>query len=220
MDEKLFPCRHFVDNARFAASAAANRARRGELRAKWGIAPDAVVPLFVGKLVPIKRVSDLIEAASICRREVERLHLLIVGTGPEEATLRGKSESLGVAATFAGFLNQSEIARAYAAADFLVLPSESETWGLVVNEAMACGLPAIVSDQVGCAPDLVIEGDTGSVFPMGDIAELGASMMRFASDIPRILRMGEHARKRVREDYDVGPAVEGTIAALRYAVGS
>jgi len=84
-------------------------------------------------------------------------------------------------ASFAGFLNQSELPAAYAAADVLVLPSDGgETWGLVVNEAMACGLTAIVSDAVGCAPDLIDESRTGFTFPTGDTNTLANRLQQIA----------------------------------------
>ena len=64
--------------------------------------------------------------------------------------------------------------RVYAAADCLVLPSDIESWGLVVNEAMATGLPAVVADRVGCAPDLIVPGETGEIAGRGDVDDLGA----------------------------------------------
>src|SRR5262249_18458612 len=69
----------------------------------------------------------------------------------------------------------------YAAADLLVLPSESESWGLVVNEAFACGLPAIVSDRVGCAPDMIRHDVTGRVVPFGDGQELARAIQDFGT---------------------------------------
>ena len=95
----------------------------------------------------------------------------MVGSGELEGTCHQQAERRGLPVTFTGFLNQGEIADAYAAADALVLPSDSgETWGLVVNEAMACGLPAIVSDHVGCVADLVIHGQTGLIFPLDQVS--------------------------------------------------
>jgi glycosyltransferase involved in cell wall biosynthesis len=80
---------------------------------------------------------------------------------------------------FLGFRNQTEIARAYRLADCLVLPSDSgETWGLVVNEALSVGLPCIVSDQVGCGPDLIEEGKTGYISRFGDVAALSGTIKR------------------------------------------
>ena len=118
--------------------------------------------------------------------------------------------------SFAGFLNQTEMPRAYAAADCLVLPSDyGETWGLVVNEAMACGLPAIVSDRVGCGPDLVMEGKTGFVFSFGDAESLAERMLRMAT-MPETERqaMGRLAQQHVLSHYSIDVAVNKLIDAV------
>ncbi|NDB75533.1 MAG: glycosyltransferase, partial [Verrucomicrobia bacterium] len=120
----------------------------------------------------------------------------------------------GVPAHFVGFKNQSELPPFYAAADFLVLPSVSETWGLVVNEAMACGLPAIVSETVGCAPDLVTEGETGFTFPTGSEAGLMASLRRCVEQC----RAGHDFRPALAarmQVYSVEAAVAGLLQAVR-----
>jgi glycosyltransferase involved in cell wall biosynthesis len=75
-----------------------------------------------------------------------------------------------------GFVNQAELPRTYQLADFLVLPSESETWGLVVNEAMLCGLPAIVIEEAGCTPELISRSGVGRSFPSGDVPALAEQM--------------------------------------------
>ncbi len=105
--------------------------------------------------------------------------------------------------------------RAYVAADCLVLPSDAgETWGLVVNEAMCCGLPAIVGDQVGCGPDLVEEGVTGAVYPTGDVDALARLLVACSADVAGLRAMGASARDRVLSRYSVARAVEGTLAAI------
>jgi len=98
--------------------------------------------------------------------------------------------------------------------DALVLPSDGgETWGLVVNEAMACARPCIVSDKVGCGPDLVIPGKTGVIFPLGDINALAISMVELAANPERLSSMGVEARTRLR-NYSVGTAVDGVVQSL------
>lgn len=92
----------------------------------------------------------------------------MVGDGDLRRECQRFAASRGLPVTFTGFLNQGEISAAYAAADCLVLPSDGETWGLVVNEAMACELPAIVSVSCGCSVDLIIEGKTGFLYACGD----------------------------------------------------
>ena len=107
-------------------------------------------------------------------------------------------------------MNQGEIGKAYAASDALLLPSDvGETWGLVVNEAMACGLPAFVSDQVGCHSDLIETGITGDVFPMGDVSAITKCVDRAASDPDALRSMGEQARIRI-----AGYTFEKVVAAV------
>jgi glycosyltransferase involved in cell wall biosynthesis len=102
-----------------------------------------------------------------------------VGAGPLERELRQCAAANNIPARFLGFKNQTQMPECYSAADILVLPSAIDTWGLVVNEAFACGLPAIVSDRVGCAPDMIREGLTGRVVPMGDSLRLAGAIVEF-----------------------------------------
>jgi glycosyltransferase involved in cell wall biosynthesis len=101
---------------------------------------------------------------------------------------------------------------AYVAADCLVLPSR-ETWGLVVNEAMSCARPAVVSDAVGCAPDLVRDGRSGAVFPLGDVEALSHILVALARDPARVQAMGECARAGL-PPYSLDAAVRGLIDAV------
>ena len=215
--ESIFLCPHFVDNEGFSAQAGQLLTQRSALRHHWNILDDEVCFLFVGKLIPKKRVMDFLAGIDLARRAGAKVTGLVVGTGEQMEAVRAFVGARRVPVTLAGFLNQSEVARAYAAADCLVLPSDfGETWGLVVNEAMACGLPAIVSDQVGCGPDLVTENETGWVFPMGDVAALGGCMTHSAADAPRLAAMGFVAQKRVLHDYSISRAVDGTMQAITW----
>jgi glycosyltransferase involved in cell wall biosynthesis len=219
--ERLFPVPHFVDNERFAASAEAARRRRGALREQWGIAPDAVCAVFAGKLIPKKRPVDLVAALAALGKAPPARHLLVVGDGELRASLSAQASEAALPVTFTGFLNQGEIASAYAAADFLALPSDAgETWGLVVNEAMACGLPALVSDRVGCAADLLSSGQTGFVHRCGDVASIAEGWRSLEADPFARRKMGEAAARRVTAEYSVERAVQGTLAALRFVAGA
>jgi len=201
VSEKLYATPYAVDNERFAMQAALFGPRRPALREQWGIPQDAFCVLFCGKFISKKRPLDLVAAARnvLEKRALAKLHLLFVGSGvlgPElRRVCRVVSDTEGCQtfsrteqtddspllppASFAGFLNQREISQAYVAADCLVLPSDyRETWGLVVNEALASGLPCLVSQACGCAEDLSI-CDT---FALGDIETLSAKLVRLAQE--------------------------------------
>jgi glycosyltransferase involved in cell wall biosynthesis len=191
-EQRLLEAPYAVDNVRFARQAADLAGRRSELRESWGIAEDACCILFCGKLIAKKRPLDLVRAAQLVQAQpgARPIHLLFAGSGllkPQLAagcTVCFDSENGGMQpagdsdkprASFAGFLNQTEISRAYVAADCLVLPSDhGETWGLVVNEALASGLPCVVSDACGCAEDLV---DPTHSYPVGDVTALAARIV-------------------------------------------
>ena len=218
-DERLFDAPYFVDNERFAGAAAA--VDRGNARHRWGIPADAACFCFAGKFEPKKRLPDLLAAAKLARDHGATIHLLVVGSGEEERAAKQFVHDHALPVSFAGFLNQSEIAAAYAACDALVLPSDfGETWGLVVNEAMACGRAAIVSDRVGCGPDLVLPGETGEVFPFGDVAALAAAIETLAVDRAKLAALGRNAQARVMQHYNVERAAQGTLAAVRYVTGA
>jgi glycosyltransferase involved in cell wall biosynthesis len=215
--EKIFTGPYCVDNEFFASRASELAPQRNELRNKWGIPESALTFLFCGKFVDKKHPLDVVKGFASAVEETDRkISLLMVGDGElKEACVRFTEEK-GLPVTFAGFLNQGEIADAYVASDIMVLASDTgETWGLVVNEAMACGLPAIVSDQVGCRQDLITPFETGLVFPCGDTSMLGEKMVWVASHEKETRDMGEQARLRVA-DYDVDTVVRGTLDALRY----
>ena len=214
-DSKLFSCPYFVENSRLCEQARVHRAERQSVRANWKIPQDSVCYLFVGKLIYKKRVLDQLAALRLAHSQNSKLHLLIVGTGELLESARQFTEEHELPVTFAGFLNQTEITSAYVAADCLILSSDyDETWGLVVNEAMVCGLPAIVSDRVGCGPDLVKCGETGERFAFGAVDALSNSMLSMATNRDRMTTMGECARELVLRRYTVENAVEGTIQAV------
>jgi glycosyltransferase involved in cell wall biosynthesis len=199
-DAQMSPAPYAVDNDRFAAQAEAFRSQRRELRRKWGIPEGAFCVMFCGKFVGKKRPFDLIEAARDARLRVPHLHLLFVGSGELGETLRAGCkigfdaeagdracrDGIGDAdnrppASFVGFLNQTEISKAYVAADCLVLPSDyGETWGLVVNEAMASGLACVVSDRCGSTEDLGAISPN-RVFPFASISRLAECLVALAS---------------------------------------
>ena len=199
---KIFHVPHAVDNDMFAAAAAPYRQpdRRAAVRRRLGIAPDAFVPLFVGKLVESKRPLDLLHAVM---KLAPGATPVVVGSGPLESVMTAEAARLGLDLKMMGFMNQRELGEAYGIADCLVVPSDfPETWGLVVNEALATGLPCVVSDAVGGAPDLIHDGETGYLHPIGDVAALAAALSR--------------VRDRKAGGYDWAPACRAQLEQYSY----
>jgi glycosyltransferase involved in cell wall biosynthesis len=163
---------------------------RSNARMHWGISASERIVLFMGRLEGYKGVEVLLSAFACAAKEENSLRLVIVGDG----SLRPRVEAVCADAkhrvTYLGRLSGDDVWRAYLASDFLVLPSLFEPWGLVVNEAMACGLPVIVSDRVGCADDLVPHGETGLVIGAGHEIELASAIQQLARGEPDRRRMG------------------------------
>jgi glycosyltransferase involved in cell wall biosynthesis len=181
--DRLFYSPHCVDTQWFSARATEEERRR--LRDQYDVAPETLLVLFAGKLVPFKRPTDVIAAAASCRSRGLEVEILVAGSGELEAGLKAAAAVARVPLHLLGFRNQTEMPAAYAAADCLVLPSDGrETWGLVANEALACGRPIIVSDACGCAPDLAKDGQIGRTFPTGDAEALADAIGSLAASPP------------------------------------
>ncbi len=211
---RIYRSPHCVDNDFFARSADAARSTPGGARCALGIPGDAIVFAFAGKFIEKKRPLDFLAALDAIRNVQPNAWGLLAGDGPLRDLMEEHRRRHETRCTMIGFLNQQRIATAYAAADALVLPSNGgETWGLVVNEAMACGVPAIVSDQVGCVPDLITEGETGFSFPCAEVAALAERMRWMAEDRERRRGMRAGVLRRI-SGFSPQAAAAGVIRAL------
>ena len=175
----IFHAPFCVDNARFKTAIIDRPRLRNAKRHALGVEDKGLVVLFASKLLRRKRPADLLSAFANLAPRYPSLYLVIAGAGEESHACEESVRAAGLVqrVKFLGFVNQSQLPRLYAASDIFVLPSEDEPWGLVINEAMAAGLPVIVSDDVGAAADLVQDRNTGIVYPMGDIAALTGSLV-------------------------------------------
>ena len=191
--------------------------QRVDIRRELGLCDDQFMLIYSGKLTPKKDPFSIVRALKLMpEQQRERIGLIVVGDGELRQAFEAASrEAISRRAIFVGFINQCWIGKYYAAADCLILPSAwGETWGLVVNEALQFGLPAIVSGRVGCYPDLIVEGETGYVFPVGNAQQLSVCMLK-AMNLANTNR--EAVSKRCRSQvaaYSVQAAAEGIRVAI------
>jgi glycosyltransferase involved in cell wall biosynthesis len=203
-----------VDVGAFGELADRLAVRRPELREELGLASDDVVVLSVARLAPEKRHDLLVRA--VARAGNPRLVLALVGDGPERGALEKLAESLRTRLVLTGDRPWDQVAEAYASADVFALLSERETWGVVVNEAAACGLPLVLSDQVGAAADLLQDGENGALVPAGDVDAAASALRRYADDASARLAAGARSRELARR-WGYEPSVEAFVEAVREA---
>ena len=217
-ERQLLWAPHSVDNDRFFDANGRYEQSAAEWRRELGVNQGDKVVLFAGKLQP-KKAPDLLLKVFL-RQSAANEHLFIVGSGALETQLRMMAAG-NTRVHFLGFQNQSAMPIVYRLGDVFVLPSRGpgETWGLAVNEAMASGRPVIVSDRVGCAPDLVVGEQTGLAFQSEDEHELARTLVHLLRDAALRQRMGACALKTISK-WSFASQVAALEAAVAYAVAS
>jgi glycosyltransferase involved in cell wall biosynthesis len=171
---------------------------RQETRNSLGISADRVVGLFVGRLVGVKGVDLLLDGLRLLPPS-GRPTLLVVGDGPERANLERAAVEAKLPVKFLGFREAHELPPLFAAADFFLMPSRVEPWGIVLAEAMASGLAVVASDQVGAAYDLLEEGQNGFLVREGSAEAWSDALQRCFSERDRLATMGRQSSEIARQ---------------------
>lgn len=221
-DCKIHSMPYAVDNAFFQAQAGQARPQREELRAALGLAPGRPIILFASKFIARKRAGDLLEAyigLSTDGKKEPDPYLIFIGDGEQRGELEARAKATGWnSILFPGFKNQTELPAYFDLCDLFVLPSETEPWGLIVNEVMNCGRALLVTSDVGAAPDLVCDGENGFVVPPRDVALLRSRLQTMTANPDLMRRMGKRSLERIdrwgfREDLQgLQSALEATVA--------
>lgn len=208
---RMFPMPWAIDNERFTEASRFEPGEREALRARYGIGPQDFVVVYSGKLIERKDPLTLLRAAT---RMQHPPTVFFLGDGMLREPLEAFAREHNVDVRFAGFVNQTELPRHYALGDVFCLPSTFDPRATVVNEAMACGLPVVITDRCGPAGDIVQSGENGFVFPVGDDAALATALDTLAADPELCRRMGERSREIIAS-WDYAAGVAGVKEALR-----
>jgi glycosyltransferase involved in cell wall biosynthesis len=216
--ERITFAPYSVDNDFFFERSSAARLDPSAARRRLGLPEGGTLFVSAAKLIAKKRPLDLLEAfaqAGIGGRAC----LVYVGDGELLAPLERRTRALGLndSVKFLGFRNQTELPEIYGASDIMVLPSDFEPWGLSVNEAMACGAAAFVSDCVGAGPDLI--GDSECTFQVGDVSRLADMMRRATNDSAWRCGLKQAASSRI-EQWSVDATADGVLAGVNQALAA
>jgi glycosyltransferase involved in cell wall biosynthesis len=203
-----------VDNAWWGERA--SEVDRSAVRRAWGVPEVASVVLFCAKLQPWKRPDDVLNA--FAKANVEGTYLVFAGDGPMRASLEASAKTLGIAerVRFLGFVNQTGLPAVYRSADLFVLPSEYDPCPAVVCEAMLCGCPVVLSDEIRGRFDLVEDGETGFIYPCGNIDLLAGIVANSLRDRAKLAELSHRAVKRM-ETWSARENVEGLVMAVERA---
>lgn len=216
--ERVFRFPYAVNNEWFYAESSANHVCRPELRRKMGIAENAFVVLGILKFHEREDPLTLVHGfAELLKRYSAPSHLILVGDGPLRGEIEATIHDTGIACvSLPGYVSYHDLPKYYAVADVFVHPGIGESWGVSVNEAMACGVPVVLSDRIGSHIDLVVGGETGFVFKTKDPKSLAECLVTMAGDSELCRTMGRKARILLDEwGYE---ATEKSILAALYLV--
>ncbi len=194
----MFP--NTIDGPSYSKQVDSERQNMVVLKQEWGVSEGKVI-LFVGALHRRKGVDLLIESFASLRQNLRDVSLVVVGRGQLEYELKERVRKLNLekAVVFAGFVQPEDLPKVYACADLFVLPSLEEPFGAVVCEAMAAGLPIIVSDAVGAAKDFVKPNENGMIVPQGSLSSLTSALLELLKDQTKMRGMGQRSKEIMKE---------------------
>ena len=198
-EEQLIFAPHAIDNQRFSEKEEQYVQQALEWRRNLGISDDDIVILFAGKFESKKNPALLIEAFKKITGTFGQIRLILVGDGLQKEELKKLTEGLSNV-YFLPFQNQSLMPLVYRLCNIFALPSQGpgETWGLAVNEAMACKRAILISDKCGCAANLVKDGENGSMFESNKLNNLVQKMSLLLNDSVHLKNMGEKSFEMIQ----------------------
>lgn len=201
-----------IDNARFDEGSRFAPGEREAMRARFGLGDGDMAIVFSGKFLPRKDPMTLLRAVDAMRHR-DRTAVIFLGNGELRDEMEAHASARNLRVHFPGFVNQTDLPKHYAMADVFVLPSLDDPRATVVNEAMASGLPIVITDRCGPAGDIVKHGDNGFVFLPGDVPALARHLDALAADPELRARMAGRSREIIAT-WDYSSGVRGVNEAL------
>ena len=218
-EKKVFTALYTVDIDYFRRVSQLTRKEKCEMKRRLGIRTEKAI-LYVGQLIERKGVKYLLEAYGELRKECDDVSLIILGYGYQKEELQELCQSQNIPdVCFVNHVEINEMPKFYSIADLFVLPSRRDTWGLVLNEAMACGLPVITTRKVGASVDLVKEGVNGYIVAEENMHELYRAIKKIVIDSSLREKMGQESSRLIQR-FSIDNTVNGFMSAIEYAMSS
>lgn len=217
--DRIFVAPNAVDAERFAPSRSIEE--KQATRRALGL-PDKTLCLYVGRLTPDKGIGDLLDAFASTKPDEKNLHLVIAGEGRLRAQIESRiseDQSLRGTVSLVGYVEEQLLPKYYLASDIFVFPTRRDIWGLVLNEAMCAGVPAVASDGAAGALDLIEDGVSGLLFPRGQPRDLAAAIGKLLEDPPLRIQMGNRARERILAGFTPEHQARGFLQAIHTTLG-
>ncbi len=206
---------NFVDTERFRP---ASEPPRELLRSLFHDRPEAALVLcHASNFRPVKRPLDVVRAFALVRAERPAL-LLLAGDGPDRPAVEAEVRALCLSRDVAFTGTARELAPLLSASDLFLLPSAQESFGLAALEAMSCGVP-VLATRTGGLPEVVDDGQTGVLVPVGDVHALANAALRLLANDPERARLSKNARARAVQQFPAGPALDRWEALYRRLIG-
>jgi len=206
-----------IDVNRFSRDSKLSGKEKTRFRRDLGVPPNNKIVMFNGQLIIRKGVYDLLKAFKRCLFLFPDTTLLLVGYGMEKSGIEKyvKDNKLTSKVVLPGFVDNRLLPKYYGISDIFVLPSREETWGMVINEAMASGLPVIAGNKVGAGADLVKSGVNGYIFPSGNINKMVIAIEKLLKDKTKRISFGRESR-RIINSFGIDQLVEAILKSIYY----
>lgn len=212
----IFIAPNIVENDYFIKQSTNFKEEKERIRKEMKIDGKKVI-IFVGQLIKRKGVDNLIHAVNKLNKTIPDIILFIVGNGPLRSELQEICKiSKNHNVYFTGWIDEKEKVKYYSIADIFVLPTLFDVWGLVINEAMCCGLPVITTTTAGCSYDMIFNGENGFIVKPDDVNELAEAIKKAFENPIGCDKMGERSLDIIKNNFNQEICVNGFVSAIKY----
>lgn len=214
--ETVFLAPNIVNNKEFFESHSKFKPYVEQFKQKFNF-PNKKIILYVGQLIQRKGVEYLIDAYALLKNEYNNVCLVIVGDGVLKRELEKKCHDLHIQdIVFTGWVSEDQKIMYYSISDLFVLPTLEDVWGLVINEAMCCGLPVISTTKAGCSTDMITPSKNGYIVESSKTDQLYSAMKKIVESEDLRIKMSEKSLEIIKTNFSMDNMIFGFVSAIEH----